>query len=184
VKQALIIGNTEVLAPLTPWLVKEEYWVTVINHSSEKLSDVVWQAGKTGTLHYVTLLDLDYHDEVKLRRWTAHVQLMQGPLDFVVSWIEEPKEAVVTAIFEEIGAYRHDSWRWIDVIGSVDQPIIDIPRTCQSQWIILPETSKKDDKIRTETNDVIAAVKFAALNPEQQLIRISELKLRGGLKEV
>ncbi|HBQ94219.1 MAG TPA: hypothetical protein DD856_03350 [Sulfobacillus sp.] len=168
-KQSLVVGGTGILAPLTPWLIEQGYWVTVIGQSSEKLANVVRQAK---TSRYLTPLALDYHDRARLRKWIEHVQLMQGPLDLVVSWIHEPKEPVLTAIFDEIAAYRHDSWRLIDVIGSFGPSTVQLPGPCHTQRVILQDARRPDRAGGIMPADIISATKLAVRTPEQSVIYV------------
>ena len=169
-KQALVIGQTRILAVLAPWLVRQEYEVSLISRSSVTMADIV----HTDMSRYVTPLVLNYHDSMRLRRWIEHVQLMQGPLDLVVSWIEEPKESVLTVIFEEIAAYRNDFWRWIDVIDSLSPTITQVPKACQIQRILLPESFPSDKEMRVRADNIISTVKLLVHNPDQSVIALRE----------
>ena len=170
-KQALVIGQTGILAALTPWLVSQEYEVSLISQSPVTTADIV----HTDMSRYVTPLVLNYHDAMRLRRWIEHVQLMQGPLDLVVSWIEEPKESVLTVIFEEIAAYRNDFWRWIDVIDSLSPAITQVPKACQIQRILLPESFRSDKEMRMRADNILSTVKRLVHDPDQSVIALREL---------
>ncbi|WP_053959170.1 hypothetical protein [Sulfobacillus thermosulfidooxidans] len=177
-KQALVVGGTGMLASLTPWLVEHEYWVSVIGRSSNKLFRVMNQVAHRP--HYVTPLVLDYHDHAKVHKWIQHIQLMQGPIDLVVSWIHEPKNPVLLAIAEEITAYRHDFWRLIDIISSARQGTmtdIQLPRTCLVQRVILGYLNTSQGHRWLTHEEIVAGVIQAIEQSQEPVVAVGDISL-------
>ncbi|OLZ08485.1 hypothetical protein [Sulfobacillus thermosulfidooxidans] len=177
-KQALVVGGTGMLASLTPWLVEHEYWVSVIGRSSNKLFRVMNQVANRS--HYVTPLVLDYHDNAKVHKWIEHIQLMQGPIDLVVSWIHEPKDPVLLAIAEEITAYRHDSWRLIDIISSAKRDTVShipLPPTCLVQRVILGYQKTSQGPRWLTHEEIVAGVVRAIEHSQQPVVAVGDISL-------
>ncbi len=173
-KQALIVGGTGMLAPLTPWLIGQGFAVTVIGRRPERLHALLDLAGDGANA--ITPVALDYFDLAKLHKWLEHVQLMQGPFDVVVAWIHHPKEPVLRVIDEEILAYRHDHWRLIDIQGSREKAE-SLPRwtsACQYQRVTLGYRQTPGGYRWLTHEEVVEGIQQALLQPGKGELSVGE----------
>jgi hypothetical protein len=174
-KQALVVGGTGMLAPVTPWLIAEGFAVTVIGRKPERLQALLDLAGSDS--RFVTPVALDYHDSGKLHKWLEHVQLMQGPFDVVVAWIHQPKTEVLEVIDAEVLGYRHDSWRLIDLegLGREIAPVsLSWTSACRYQRIDLGYQRTALGYRWLTDEEIVAGVKEAVLHPEWPTLSIGE----------
>ena len=131
-QRALIVGGSGMLAGVTTGLATE-YGMTVgVIARGQKGLERLTLASDAGPGRVVPMA-LDYHDIGRLRHWVAHFQLMEGPLDLVVAWIHQPESLVLEAIVEEIEAYRHMPWQFVQVSGS-GRGVESLPRPALGAW--------------------------------------------------
>ncbi len=116
-QRALIVGGSGMLAGVSIGLASDHGMTVGVIARGQKGLEQLSLASAQGPGRVVPMA-LDYHNIKRLRHWVAHFQLMEGPLDLVVTWIHQPDALVLEAITLEIEAYRHMPWQLVQVIGS------------------------------------------------------------------
>lgn len=140
VRNVIVLGGSGMLSGVSLRFLEEpSCQVFVVGRTRSKLENLVSQAGESRDR--IIPLALDYTDIGRLRHWVAHSQLLYGPLDVVIAWLHGDEYAIMSALADEVKAYRDMPWRLIHVLGSrhakraYERP--ELPVACQYQEVIL-----------------------------------------------
>lgn len=114
-KNALLLGSTEMLGGLVAKLLADHFAVFVVGRNRARLAGL--ERINQGYGSHLTTMVLDYGDVERLGRWVAHTQLLYGSLDLVVAWIHGGTQSIFRVVGHEIEQYRHMPWDLYQVLG-------------------------------------------------------------------
>lgn len=131
-RHVLVMGSSDVLSGLVLALMekKRAFQFVVVSRHQEELARIMDEAGSQADR--LTPIRLDYHNIDRLRRWIAHIQLMNGPLDLVVA--REVAPEVLSGVAEEVNAYQQLEWKLVEVVdaaGRSDGVGVKMPGNCR-----------------------------------------------------
>lgn len=113
-KHALVVGGTGMLRKVCLWLEKQDYRVTVVGRSTEKMGQLLKEASNPTQF---TPLFVDYRNIGELRKQVAETIEKNGPIELVVAWIHSHAKETLSTIYEVVNE-SCGKWELFHVLGS------------------------------------------------------------------
>lgn len=161
------------LAPVSVWLAKHGWHVSVIGRRMDGLADLHRKIGKSN----FTPIQADYRDMQVLRKKLLAVAAEHGAFDLVIAWIRTEAESSLSEIFK-MNSNQNSLWTFLHVLGSTKnlyktRNSLKIPNGCFYHQVQLGFKIEGSTS-RWLTNEEISEGVISALNNKSTLTIIGQ----------